>query len=164
MQPPSFPLPSIKIPKDEREGLFTVLCGLEGALPNYDEVPSVLRPRLLVLGVSADVAPELRIPERTVGLRLRGGRAKRRLDELVPVPLPPVLMPEAAPNLDKRATLRNHDVGMTDDAPVADAKAVAVRPEHLSYDDFRQRVARMYRRHDLRSLLPTHRVHAVIIP
>ena len=80
MQHPSFPLPSIKILEDEREGPFAVLRGLEGTLPDDDEVPAVLRPRLLVLCITSDVTTELRVPERTVGLRLRGSRAKRRLD------------------------------------------------------------------------------------
>ena len=60
-----------------------------------------------------------------------------------------MLVPEASTNLDDGAALRNHDVRVPDDTPVACAKTVAVSPEHLPDDDFRQRVARMYRRHDL---------------
>ena len=72
-----------------------------------------------------------------------------------------MLVPEAATNLDECAALWNHDVGMADDALVADAEAVAVLPKHLANDDFRQSVARMYRRHYLRPLFLAHRVHVV---
>ena len=116
-----------------------------------------------MLCVAADVAPELGVPERAIGLRPRGRRADRCLDELATIPLPAVLVPEASANLDKGAALRYHDVGMADDAPIADSEAVTVRPEHLADDDFRQRVARMDRRHDLRPHLLAHRVHAAII-
>ena len=86
--------------KDEGEGLFALLRRLEGALPDDDEIPAIRRPRLLVLRVAADVAPELRVPERAVGLRPRGSRANGGLDKLAAVPLPPMLVPEASSNLD----------------------------------------------------------------
>ena len=66
MQHPSFPLPSIKILEDEREGILSILRGLEGAFPDDNEVPAVRRPRLLVLCVAADISTELRVPKRTV--------------------------------------------------------------------------------------------------
>ena len=84
-----------------------------------------------MLRVAADVAAELGVPELAVGFRTRRRRTGRGLHELSPVPLPAVLVPEAAANLDKGAALRNHDVGMADDAPIADSEAIAVRPEHL---------------------------------
>lgn len=57
--------------EDEGEGLFAFRFSLEGTFPDNDEVPALLRPRLLVLRVAADVPPELGVPERAVGLRTR---------------------------------------------------------------------------------------------
>ena len=70
-----------------------------------------------------------------------------------------VPMPETAAHLDQRAAARNDDVGMSDDAPVADAKAVAVRMEHLAHEDFRLRVARTDPAHDAAALFGRDGVH-----
>ena len=56
-------------------------------------------------------------------------------------------------------TLRYDDIGMTDYAPVAYAKPIAVRPEHLADEHLWQGVARVYRRHDLGALLFRYSVH-----
>ena len=89
----------------------------------------------------------------------RRRRTDRGLHELSPVPLPPMLVPKAAAHLDERAALGDHDVRMAHDSPVADAEAVSVRPQHLPHAHLRQRVARVYRRHNLRPHLLAHRVH-----
>ena len=111
----------------EGEGLFSLAFRLQRTLPDDDQVPAVLRPRLLVRSVANDVAAELFVPERLVRLRTRRCRAERLLDEFSSVPRPTVVMPEASTYLDQRPTGREDDVGMSSYAPVAHAKSVSVR-------------------------------------
>ena len=154
-------------PTPAGEGKTTTTVGLGQAmkqLPHDDEVPSIRSPRLFVLRVSADVAAELGVPERAIGLRTRCSRTDRCLDEPASIPFPAMLVPEASAHLDERAALGDHNVRMAHDSPVADAEAVSVRPEHLPNADLRQRVARMYRRHHLRPHLRSYRVHSFQIP
>ena len=133
--------------------------GPERAFPDDNDVPALFGPEPLMLLVALHVAAELRVPERTV--RLRHGRLRTLggLHELAAVPLPAVAMPEAAAYLNERLQPRQDDVGMPHDALVTDAKAIAVREEPLADDNLRQRVARMNRGHDLRTLRLRELVH-----
>ena len=116
-----------------------------------------------MLLVAADVIAELRVPKRPVGLRRSRLRTHLGLHELASVPLPAVMMPEAAADLDQRLQARQHDVGMSDEALVAHAEPVTLREEPLADDDLRERIPALHRPHTLAPLFWSQLIHAAII-
>ena len=86
------------------------------AFPDHNQIPAEPFQLFFCITVSVDIGFEFLLPEFNIC-----GWGRRMTTSRMP-------MPETATHLDERAALRNHDVGMPDNAPVADAKAVAVRP------------------------------------
>ena len=110
--------------------------------------------------VAADIVAELRVPEDLVGLRRGRLRTLLGLHKFASVPLPAVMMPEAPADLDQRLQARQHDIGMSDNPLVADAKPVTVRVQPLSDDHLGQRISALHRLHAPAPLFWSKLIHA----
>ena len=118
----------------------------EGALPDDNQIPSGVAPRLFVATVAFDVFRPLRHPE--CDIRLRHGRI------LAPVPVP-----EASAHVNDSLCLWNNNVGPALKPSVARSEPPAAGEKPLPDDDFRQCVSAVYLRHQPAALFWSDRIH-----
>lgn len=137
--------PDVKALADANKGAFALQC-VKRAAPDDYHVPAVLQPLSFIALVSPYVLAPLLHPERDIALGHRGVGAS------VPVP-------EASAHVYYRLRPSNHNVRLTDKAPVAYPISPAGGKNPLAHDKLRLRVLATNAAHYVASLLFRYPVH-----